>query len=355
MASSTITETIDTAACANCGARESDDTKLKICNACKMARYCCRGCQVSHWPRHRVACKKRAAELFEKELFKDPPEMKECPICMLPFSHDKNSSVFFACCGNLICNGCLHAQFKEDATNGKEWEDCQACAFCRTPATQDAKERIRRVNRNVERNHAPSMYQLAAYFVRGEEGLEKDIMKAIELFEKSGRLGYAESYHWLGLVYCYGRDGVKRDMKKGRHYLELGAIGGCIRARHELGGLDLKEGNRKRAKKHFLISAKAGLTESLETLKTGRKDESVAKDEYAEALRAYLKQHQDTRSKTRDEAPACSNTELNWRMYYYLLRAKKSPGSLYSSACLDWNEGNFSRACEAQKLGLSQL
>ena len=301
MASATA-ETKDTNSCAYCGTHENNDTKLKTCNACKMVRYCSRYCQVSHWPQHQEACKKHT-ELFEQKLFKDPPEREECPICMLPFPfYEKNSSVFFPCCGTVVCKGCVHAQFKEDVNNGKEREDCHSCAFCRMPATRNEKERIHRLNRCVERNHAPSINRLAMIYMYGLEGVEKDMAKAMKLFEKSGKLGYAEAYFWLGNIYREERYGIERDMKRARYYYELGAIGGSIISRCNLGALDVREGYFTRACKHYLICAKAGADKSLEPLKFGCKLGFVSKDEYAEALRAYQKQRQDTRSDMREEA-----------------------------------------------------
>ena len=33
--------------------------------------------------KHKKECKKRAAELYDEKLFKDPPPPDECPICLL--------------------------------------------------------------------------------------------------------------------------------------------------------------------------------------------------------------------------------------------------------------------------------
>ena len=318
-----------------------------------MERYCCRECQVSHWPRHKHECKKSAAELLDKELFKDPPEREECPICMLPFPFsdgEKDVLVFFACCGRLICMGCLRAQFKEDVNNGKDLEDCQACAFCRTPATQDAEERIRRLNRNVERNHAFSINELASYYMLGREGLEKDIAKAIELFEKSAQLGHADSYYWLGDIYKDGSDGIQIDTKKARQYYELGTIGGSIIARSNLAALDWKDGNSKRALKHFLICVKFGIRLPAEMWKFGCEKGYVTKNEYAEALMAYQKRLEDTKSETRDEALGFGNSELAWKKYYFQLKATKfikegEFSSLYDLASFEWDNGNYPLAC----------
>ncbi|KAL9186949.1 hypothetical protein ACHAXT_010669 [Thalassiosira profunda] len=77
------------AACGTCG------DGLKICNACKTAKYCSRDCQLSHWSIHKAECRMRVAEkAFDKklsetpapsdeELFQQPPAKEECPICFL--------------------------------------------------------------------------------------------------------------------------------------------------------------------------------------------------------------------------------------------------------------------------------
>eukprot|EP00984_Skeletonema_dohrnii_P028597 scaffold18652_cov83-Skeletonema_dohrnii-CCMP3373.AAC.1 len=69
--------------CACCGIAEGDDIKLKTCTACKSARYCSVKCQKDHRPKHKGACKKRAAELRDELLFKQPESSHfgDCPIC----------------------------------------------------------------------------------------------------------------------------------------------------------------------------------------------------------------------------------------------------------------------------------
>eukprot|EP00985_Skeletonema_marinoi_P016042 scaffold8511_cov134-Skeletonema_marinoi.AAC.1 len=50
--------------CASCGKTENDEgIKLKNCTACHLVRYCGVECQREHRPKHKKACKKRAAEL----------------------------------------------------------------------------------------------------------------------------------------------------------------------------------------------------------------------------------------------------------------------------------------------------
>ena len=46
-------------ACAGCGAPQRDDgaAPMQRCAACAQVAYCCRACQVRHWPAHKAACK----------------------------------------------------------------------------------------------------------------------------------------------------------------------------------------------------------------------------------------------------------------------------------------------------------
>ena len=67
-------------ACANCGKGEDEDTNnstLKACTACKLVKYCNRECQIAHRSKHKKACRKRAAEIRDEELFKQPPPKED--------------------------------------------------------------------------------------------------------------------------------------------------------------------------------------------------------------------------------------------------------------------------------------
>jgi len=58
--------------CANCGKEEDgDNSGLKFCGACKLVKYCSAACQKDHRPMHKKECKKRAAEIHDKKLFKE--------------------------------------------------------------------------------------------------------------------------------------------------------------------------------------------------------------------------------------------------------------------------------------------
>jgi len=153
----------DLSICANCGKGEEDGIidKLKSCNACKMVKYCSRECQIAHRPQHKKECKKRAKELHEIELFKQPPPEEDCPICflMLPGLGEERimKRTYMACCGKTICNGCIYTVQSRAASAGRSEED-DICPFCRTPPPSSHEEVIKRHKKRVELNYANAIY-----------------------------------------------------------------------------------------------------------------------------------------------------------------------------------------------------
>ena len=91
------------------------------------------------------------------------------------------------------------------------------------------------------------------------------------------------------------------DKKKAKHYYELAAMNGCVKARYNLGCMEGDAGNDHRSYKHFILSAKAGDKESLDYLKEGFMDGYVTKDEYANTLRAYQERYNEMKSDDRNK------------------------------------------------------
>ena len=118
--------------CASCGKVAVDDVKLKICTACRLVKYCSDVCQKKHRPQHKRACKKRAAEIRDDNLFTQPDEshLGECPICCLPLPLDRKKSSIMSCCCKRICLGCSFANAKREFEQGLE----QRCPYCRADA-----------------------------------------------------------------------------------------------------------------------------------------------------------------------------------------------------------------------------
>src|SRR5210317_239487 len=100
----------DKMCCASCGIAAIDEIKLKDCDGgCDLVKYCSNGCQENHKDQHEEDCKKRLAELRDRQLFTMPhgSDKGECPICCLPL--DPRKCTMMPCCCKLLCNGCHYA------------------------------------------------------------------------------------------------------------------------------------------------------------------------------------------------------------------------------------------------------
>ena len=286
----------DMMCCASCGAAEADHIKLMKCTACHLVKYCSVKCQKEHRPQHKRACKKRAAELRDELLFKQPDSSHwgDCPICCLPLSVDESNSTMMPCCSKLICDGCDYAdQMRE--TGGKRQSKCP---FCRhpTPKSQEEAERIQK--KRIEVNDPVAMC-----LVGGKRDGEGDYDGAIEYYTRAAGLGDAGAHFDLSLLYQEGK-GVEMNEKKVWHHLEQAAIGGHPKARHNLACLEEINGRRARAMKHLIIAANQGDDGSLEMLKDAFGEGLVSKEDFAAALRAHQAAVDSTKSPQREAAEA---------------------------------------------------
>ena len=291
----------NTSACANCGKGEEAAINLKACTACKLVKYCSRDCQIAHRPQHKKACKKRAAELHDIKLFKQPPPLEDCPICMIRLPNLDSEQTYMPCCGKIICTGCVHA-FRSRATKREH----DVCPFCRTPPPNSDEESRKWLEKRMEFNDADAIYGMGSLYSDGELGLPRDQAKALELWHRAGELGSAEAYYNIANAYMLGR-GVERDEKKTLHYYELAAMRGQLDARHNLGCLEEKAGNVERALKHYVIAARDGDPDALRSIKGIYMDGNATKDDYTTALRYYQAYLDEIKSDQRDEAAAVRN------------------------------------------------
>ena len=282
--------------CASCGIAGGDDVKLKDCSACKLVKYCGIECQKRHRPKHKKECKKRAAELRDEILFKQPESNHhgDCPICCLPLSLDQDNHLFLACCGKVICFGCDYA----NAMRELEGRLGHKCPFCRYAMLISDEEGKRILMKRVEANDPASVGQMGYH--RSKAG---DHSGALKYFTKAAELGGVDAHYNLSVMYGEGL-GVKKDEKKRVYHLEEAAIGGHAYARHNLGYLEDCRGRMDRAVKHMIIAANMGLDKSLENVKMAYRKGLVSKDDFASTLRAHQAAVDATKSPQREEAAA---------------------------------------------------
>jgi len=281
--------------CASCGIAGVDDIKLKGCTGCHLVKYCGVKCQRDHRPQHKKECKKRAAELRDEILFKQPESRCEgdCPICCLPLPMDFEKVTAMACCCKIICNGCDVANKIHEIRDGNLKENC---AFCRqTPPLTDEEIEASYLKR-MEVNDPVAFCQMGK--LRYEEGNYSD---AFDYSSKAAELGDIVSHYNLSIM-CRKAQGVEKDMKKSIFHLEEAAIGGELNARANLGCTEWKSGRYERAVKHYLIAAKMGDDGSLKNLKEIYGTGYVSKEDFAAALREHQAAVDATKSPQREEA-----------------------------------------------------
>ena len=294
--------------CANCGKGEESSNSLKACTACKLVKYCSRDCQIAHRPQHKKECKKKPAELHDEELFKPPPPKEDCPICMIRVPSLHSGSKYYACCGKLICSGCVYAPVYDD--KGNIITEVK-CPFCRTPTSELNEEIVKRNNKRVELNDYIAIYNRGCDYADGECGFPQDYTKALELWHQAGELGSDRSYYQIGTAYSLG-EGVKEDKKKAKHYWELAAMKGHVMARHNLGSTEALADNMDRALRHYMIATRGGMLDSLNLVRMMYSKGDATKDDYTTALRAYQEYLDEIKSDQRDKAAAANE---NYKYY----------------------------------------
>eukprot|EP00984_Skeletonema_dohrnii_P003579 scaffold1212_cov79-Skeletonema_dohrnii-CCMP3373.AAC.6 len=287
-------EAINETRCASCGITADDDTKLKNCTACHLVKYCGVKCQRDHRPQHKRACKKRAAELRDEILFRQPESshLGDCPICCLPLSLDEGKSIMMACCSQQICKGCSYT----NAMREIEKNLGQRCLFCRHPKPETQKVGEKNCMKRVEANDPVALREFGNR--RRNEG---DFVSAIEYWTKAAELGDSVAHYQLHCSYQDGV-GVEKDMKKAIYHAEQAAIAGNPRARFNLGYEEFGNHRIERAIKHWVIAAKLGDDDSLEALRKSYTLGLVQKEDFAAALRAHKAALDATKSPQREEA-----------------------------------------------------
>ena len=287
-------------ACANCGKSSDGEgggaAKLKNCAACHLVRYCGIDCQKAHRKLHKKACKQRAAELKDEQLYIQGHERLEgdfCPICTLPIPLPMGLySGFRSCCMKTICFGCDWAAKKRGMHD---------CPFCRAPHPDNDDDTLAMIEARVEKKDPEAINHLGVTYCYGSIGLQKDMRKAVELWTEAAELGSIDALNSLGDAYRRG-EGVQQDSEKAAEFYKKAAMQGHIGSRNNLGCDENEKGNCNHAVRHLLISAKMGNNGSVENIKNMFMIGLAAKEHYAEALRGYQNAMEEMKSHDRDEA-----------------------------------------------------
>jgi tetratricopeptide (TPR) repeat protein len=270
-------------------------------------RYCSVECQKNHRPQHKKACKKRAAEIRDNNLFTQPngSHYGECPICCLPLPLDATKWTVNTCCCKLICKGCNRANQKREREHGLE----RKCPFCRELLPKTQEEVNQNLMERMKANDPIALNQMGAKCCN-----EGDFEGSVQYYTKAAGLGNIDAHYNLACMYQLGK-GVGKDLKKKVYHLEEAAIGGHPDARYNLGCDDMCNGRIDRAMKHFVIAANLGDDSALEQVKECFQGGWVSKDDYEAALRGHQAAVDATKSDQRDAAYAFfaqNNVGMKW-------------------------------------------
>lgn len=295
--STNIDEAAANEVCASCGITAGPNVNLRKCTACKEVKYCGVECQKNHRPKHKKACKKRAAELHDDILFADPDSTHEgdCPICLVPHSLDLSKSVMMTCCSKTICLGCEFFNMKRELEEGKRKHQCP---YCRMPYPETEEEIQKNRQRRVEANDDVALRQLGTQL-----NIQGDFIGAVENWKKAAAMGNNRAHYELSVMYQDGR-GVEQDKKKQIYHLEVAAIGGNPKARYFLGHVEYKNNNLKRAVIHYCIAAKQGYIEAFEEVNKYFADGVIPLGLFMNTVRGYQAAIDATKSPQREEAEA---------------------------------------------------
>ena len=112
-------------------------------------------------------------------------EEDDCPICQLPLPLDHKHSTFRECCMKKVCNGCILAAHKRGM-----WD----CPFCRAPTSRTDGQVLAMIQKRVDAGDPEAIHNLGCQYQYGRFGLEKDLTRAAELYERAAELGVKEAH-----------------------------------------------------------------------------------------------------------------------------------------------------------------
>ena len=197
------------------------------------------------------------------------------------------------CCIQRVCHGCAVAAQVRGISD---------CPFCRTPLPGNVAGTLAMIQARVDKKDPEAINLLGEKCYHGQYGLQKDMHRAVKLWEEAADLGSIKALYHLGILYYHG-EGVEEDKEKGVAFYIKAAMQGHHESRHLLGIIEGSAGKHDRAVKHLLISAKMGDGTSVETIKKMFVAGLTTKEQYTVALKGYQDAVEEMKSHDRERIP----------------------------------------------------
>ena len=115
-------------------------------------------------------------------------EEDECPICSLLLPLDPNHSIFQSCCSKLVCNGCV---FRARVRGMND------CPFCRTTMPKNDASCLAMIQKRADAGDPAGISNLANQYLGGYQGLQRNVPRAVKLYERAAELGDKNAHYHL--------------------------------------------------------------------------------------------------------------------------------------------------------------
>ena len=244
---------------------------------------------------------------------------EECPICMLPLPLYNLEVKDCVICGTTICTGCVLSSAKVHIRDGRDTKAASAkamtCPLCRSNnELHDDKATLKALMKRVDAGQHDDICRIGQYYFRGEMALLQDKAEGLRWYHRAVEAGSGHAAFNLGGCYLKG-DGVEQDMEKALEYFQKSAELGFIPAFSMIGNFLMDKGDIEEGMLNYRKAAICGLNDDdlFNILRDGFAEGYITKDEYAFTLRENQKACNEMKSdgrklwKSIDADPTYSN------------------------------------------------
>ena len=255
-------------------------------------------------------------ELEGADLFAPLLPTEDYPICLVPLSRISEQTDYKACCGKVICLGCIGENQKFADKKMK-----QVCPFCREVKPPSNEGCVRQLETRAKKGDPLAWCFLGLYFGSSRIA-KKDILRGIDCWIRAIEFGDLRACGLISGCYRNG-NGVSADEERALLFQQVGALRGDIISRHGLGFMEYQSGNHEVGVRHWKIAAEGGMQLSLDELKSifnanGKKPgyEFIRKEDLDKVYRVCHEAQGEVKSEEREKhANAFDTSEEHGKWY----------------------------------------
>ena len=178
------------------------------------------------------------------------------------------------------------------------------CTFCRTNNMkyESDKSRLEQNMKLVDSGNPYATFMVGHYYFNGEKGLQQDKVEGLKWYHRAVEAGSATAAHIIGNCYDRG-DGVEQDIDKALEYYQKSADLGYITSFALTGIILLKKGEMEEAMLNLRKAVMCGISkyDIFHFLRMGFKEGCITKEENAYTLRENQAACNEMKSEAREK------------------------------------------------------